>query len=277
MKSSCLTVLRRLILAGAFGLAGVLAACGPAQPVPALNAPSPELGYLQAPVLSSARLVGGQVVLSGRAASGARVRLSSPKGQAFGTTVSDAGQWTIEVPIAANAADPLRLFGLSQDRDGRMVQAEGYVAVLPDATMPAVLLRAGTGARQIHAAQANSAPILIADFDDLGGLAVSGSAMPSQAIKAALDGDWIAQGFAGRDGRYSLALSGSIRPGPHQVLVQVGGRTLAITIDIQPARLPGGTLYKSIRLQNGWRIDWTTPSGGVQSSVIMNATTQGPP
>ena len=276
MKSSCLTVLRRSCLAAALGLAGVLAACGPAPRVTALNAPSPDLGYLQAPVLNSARLAGNQVILSGRAAAGARVRLSSPKGQAFGTTVADTGQWTIEVPIAAGAAEPLQLFGLSQDRDGRMVQAEGYIGVLPDAATPAVLLRAGTGARRIGVAQANSASVLIADFDDVGALAVSGSVAPGQAVKAALDGDWVAQGLAGRDGRYSLALSGATKPGPHQVLVQTGGRTLAIIIDVQPARLPKGTLYQSIPLQKGWRIDWTTPSGGVQSSVIMSATIQGP-
>jgi hypothetical protein len=277
MKSLCLTFLRRLILAGAFGLLGVLTACGPAQPVPAINAPSPDLGYLQAPVVLSARLAGSQVILSGRAASGARVRLSSPKGQAFGTTVTDTGQWTIEVPVVANAVEPLQMFGLSQDRDGRMVQAEGYIGVLPDAATPAVLLRAGTGARRIGGVQANSALVLTADFDDVGALAVSGSTAPGQAVKAALDGDWVAQGLAGRDGHYSLALSRATKPGPHQVLVQVGGRTLATIVDMQPARLAAGTLYKSVRLQNGWRIDWTTPSGGVQSSVIMIATTQGPP
>jgi hypothetical protein len=275
MKHLCLILRQALALFAALSALAALSACGPSPKASEIKAPVLDFGYLQAPVLTSARVSGGTVVLSGRAADGARVRLSSPYGQALGTTASDTGNWSIEVSAALNPAEPLQMFGLSQDRDGRLVQAEGYIAVLPDTLMPAVLLRAGTGARLIGPREAGLGSVVIADFDDVGGLAVSGQAGAGQEIKASLDGVWIAQGRADRDGHFSLALSGATRPGAHKVSLQIGGRTLILPLDIQPARLAAGRLYKSTQIQGGWRIDWTTPSGGVQSSVIMVPSPQG--
>ena len=275
MKSLCLTLRRALTLLAALSALTPLSACGPAPKASEIKVPVLDFGYLQAPVLTSARVSGGAVVLSGRAANVARVRLSSPYGQALGTTASDTGDWSIEVPATLNPAEPLQMYGLAQDREGRQVQAEGYIAVLPDPLTPVVLLRAGTGARPIGPQGAGLGSVLVADFDDLGGLAVSGQAGAGQEIKAALDGVWIAQGRADRDGHFSLALSGATRPGAHQISLQIGGRTLILPLDIQPARLAAGRLYKSTQIQGGWRIDWTTPSGGVQSSVIMVPSPQG--
>ena len=275
MKHLCLILRRGLALLAALGALGPLSACGPAPKAQEIKAPVLDFGYLQAPVLTSARVAGGAVVLSGRAANVARVRLSSPYGQTLGTTASDTGDWSIEVPAVLNPAEQLQMYGLSQDRDGRQVQAESYIAVLPDPLTPVVLLRAGTGARPIGPQGAGLGSVLVADFDDLGGLAVSGQAGAGQEIKAALDGVWIAQGRADRDGHFSLALSGATRPGAHQISLQIGGRTLILPLDIQPARLAAGRLYKSTQIQGGWRIDWTTPSGGVQSSVIMVPSPQG--
>ncbi len=275
MKSLCLTLRWAITLIAAAIALGPLSACGPAPKAQEIKAPVLDFGYLQAPVLTSARMAGAMVVLSGRSANAARVRLSSPYGQALGTTASDTGDWSIEVPAALNPAEPLQMYGLSQDRDGRQVQAEGYIAVLPDPLTPAVLLRAGTGARPIGPRGSGLAAVIIADFDDVGGLAVSGQAAAGQEIKAALDGVWGAQGRADRDGHFSLALSGATRPGAHQVSLQIGGRTLILPLDIQPARLAAGRLFKSTQLQGGWRIDWTTPSGGVQSSLIMVPSPQG--
>jgi hypothetical protein len=275
MKSLCLTLRRAFALLAALSTLPLLSACGPAPKAQEIKAPVLDFGYLQAPVLTSARVSGAMVVLSGRSTNAARVRLSSPYGQALGTTASDTGDWSIEVPAALNPAEPLQMYGLSQERDGRQVQAEGYIAVLPDALTPAVLLRAGTGARPIGPRGADLGSVLIADFDDVGGLAISGQAAVGQEIKAALDGVWGAQGRADRDGHFSLALSGATRPGAHQVSLQIGARTLVLPLDIQPARLAAGRLFKSTRLQGGWRIDWTTPSGGVQSSMVMVPSPQG--
>ena len=275
MKHLCLILRRGLALLAAASALAPLSACGPSPRPPELKAPVLDFGYLQAPVLTSAWVAGGAVVLSGRAANVARVRLSSPYGQTLGTTASDTGDWSIEVPAVLNPVERLQMYGLSQDRDGRLVQAEGYIAVLPDPIIPVVLLRAGTGARPIGPQGAGLGSVLIADFDVLGGLAVSGQAAAGQEIKAALDGVWIAQGRADRDGQFSLALSGATRPGTHQVSLQIGGRTLILPLDIKPARLAAGRLYKSTQIQGGWRIDWTTPSGGVQSSVIMVPSPQG--
>jgi hypothetical protein len=280
MKSLCLNVRRCSVLFATLGAVMFLSGCAPApespnSKAPNTKAPEQDLGYLRAPVLTSARVLVGTVLLKGRAANGARVRLSNPYGQALGTTASDTGDWSIEVPTVVNRAEALQLYGLSQDRDGRMVQAEGYIAVLPDPVMPAVLLRAGTGARLIGPKGARIASVLIADFDGGGGLAVSGQAAAGQAVKAGLDGVWLAQARADRDGHFSFALPGATRPGEHQVSVQLGARTLIMPLDIQAVRLEAGRLYQSAQLNGGWRIDWTTPSGAVQSTVIMVPSPQG--
>ena len=107
-----------------------ITACAPRPKADPAKSQLVEFGYLQAPRVSSARAVNGVVVLFGHSAGGARIRLSSPTGQALGTTASDTGSWSIEVPSVSGLAEPMQIFGLSQEMEGRLVQGEGYIAVL---------------------------------------------------------------------------------------------------------------------------------------------------
>lgn len=230
------------------------------------EAENTESGYVQAPRLTAVTLSDTTFLVHGTSAKGARVRLSSPDGQAFGATASDSGTWLMEVPRGASTSSSAMLFGLSEDMDGRIIQAEGYVALLPDPLAPMALLRAGTGAETL----VNAAPFVItaADFDDAGGLNVSGFAPAGKPLKGSLDGVVASEGRAGPDRRFSLGLSGPARPGLRQVDVRSGANVQTVTLDLKTRRLPAGTLFSTAKLADWWRIDWTTPSGGVQTTLI---------
>ncbi len=252
-----------------------MTACAPRPKADPAKSQSVEFGYLQAPRVTSARAGNGVVVLFGQSAGGARIRLSSPAGQALGTTASDTGSWSIEVPSVSGLAEPMQIFGLSQEMEGRLVQGEGYIAVLSSGVVPAVLLRAGSGAQVLPSAKVSTAPLLAADFDEGGALAVSGRTLPDQAVRASLDGVLAAESRSDRAGLYRLNLSSAARRGLHKIDLNIAGQLYGLELDTHAAQLGRGILFKSTPLSQAWRIDWTTPSGGVQSTVVAVLTPQG--
>ncbi len=251
-------------------VAGLVSACAPksGDPIPPADVQSAQVGYLQAPRLTATTLSDRSFSVKGVAAKGARIRLSSPEGQAFGTTADDSGLWQIDVPRNAARPQQAMLFGLSEDIEGRIIQAEFYVALLPDPQVPVVLLRAGTGAQTLS--QGAAFAITTADFDRAGGLTVSGFAPAGKPIKASLDGSGAIETFAGQDGRFSLGLPGSAPTMVRQIQILSGMDRRALRLDVSVPRLPAGALAVTTRLASGWLIDWTTPSGGVQTTFIQS-------
>ena len=247
---------------------GLLTACAPkpSDQTPVTDVQSAQVGYLQAPRLTSATLSDRSFILAGSGVKGARVRLSSPDGLAFGATANDGGYWQIELPRGPQ--QKAMLFGLSEDIDGRVIQAEFYVALLPDPQVPVVLLRAGTGAQTL--VKRGSFDITTADFDGAGGISISGFAPAGQSIKASVDGAMAAEALVGTDGRFTLGLIGPPRTGKRVFTVSLGDRSLTLNLDISPHSLKAGSLFDTIRLADGWRIDWTTPSGGIQTTFIQS-------
>jgi len=251
-------------------VAGLISACAPRadDPIAPADAQSALVGYLQAPRLTATTLSDRSFSVKGAAAKGARIRLSSPEGQAFGTTADDSGLWQIDVPRNAAMAQQAMLFGLSEDIEGRIIQAEFYVALLPDAQVPVVLLRAGTGAQTL--ASGTAFAITTADFDNAGGLTVSGFAPAAKPIKASVNGSEPIETFVGADARFSVGLTGSSSAGVRQIQILSGIDQRTLTLDVSAHRLAPGTLADTTRLVGGWRIDWTTPSGGFQTTYIQN-------
>lgn len=251
-------------------VAGLISACAPKadDPIAPADAQSALVGYLQAPRLTATTLSDRSFSVKGAAAKGARIRLSSPEGQAFGTTADDSGLWQIDVPRNAAMDQQAMLFGLSEDIEGRIIQAEFYVALLPDAQVPVVLLRAGTGAQTL--ASGTAFAITTADFDNAGGLTVSGFAPAAKPIKASVNGSQSIETFVGADARFSIGLTGSSSAGVRQIQILSGIDQRTLTLDVSAHRLAPGTLADTTRLVGGWRIDWTTPSGGVQTTYIQN-------
>jgi hypothetical protein len=205
--------------------------------------------------------------LSGSGPAGGRVRLATPAGQALFADVDAAGRWTV---LLGPVAEP-RIFGLSVTRKGRGAQAEGYVVVTPQGQ--AALLRAGAGARRID--RAAKPGVRAIDFDRGGGVEVSAAAAPGATILLHLDGRLAAQGVADAAGHYDASLptpgsSTAIRPGRHQVQVSGEGFSDVVAFQVSPpaplARGPARSQFTGA----GLRVDWMTPGGGVQSTILVH-------
>ncbi len=253
----------------AVGLVIGLTACDARQGGPGRGAAAPQsdsvAGAYRAPpfALSIARLGGGRISLTGMAQPGARIRLATPNGEAVFAGVSAKGNWR----LALSGSTELRLFGLSMLEAGRDIQSEGYLAVTP--TGRAAQLRAGAGAMALETGGA-SPRLSAVDFDRKGGVVVSGDGPPGSTLVLSVDGVRRARFAAGVDARFSQPLDEPLAAGLHNF--EIDGRQPGRRIDamIGPAEPPLDGPFRARRLPGGWRIDWVTPGGGVQTTLLFD-------
>jgi len=222
-----------------------------------------EAAYLAPPGVTAAQRVAGKsITLMGQADAGARVRLGAPTGDALFAVADAKGTWSIDLPDSGE----VQLYGLSMIVAGRTVQSEGYVAVLPGGQV--VRLRAGAGAVSL-AGGGGRLRILAVDYDRDGGALISGRASPGANLVLRVDG-LEAQGQADAQGRYSIAASQPLSAQSHQILVGGDGEATA-TIDAAKALPLDAAPMRALRMALGWRIDWVTPGGGVQTSLLLSS------
>lgn len=243
----------------------LLAGCGDgAQPVWKTEAPKAATvaGYLAPPVVLAARSGAGGTAVAGRAAPGSRVRLGEPNGVLRYATVDPTGLWTIVVPPASG----LRLFGVAMTLDGRSVQAEGYLALTPDGR--AALLRAGAGAFVL--APASRRPLILAlDFDRDGAAMISGVGTAGAEIGLRLDRTAAGASTIDHQGRFSFAVSRPMTPASHELEISGEGGEHVVTIATgRPDTLDRP--FRAARLANAWRVDWMTPGGGAQTTLLFD-------
>jgi hypothetical protein len=219
-----------------------------------------EAAYLAPPTITGLTTANGALVLRGVAEPGARVRLGAPTGEALFVQTDARGGWALNLP----PAESVRLYGLSMAVADRTVQAEGYIAILPGGR--AVRLRAGAGAVPLTA-PAERLRILAVDYDRDGGAVVSGQATPGANLVLRVDGI-DAQGKADADGRFSIAATEPLSPQAHQILVAGDGEDRIVLAAVRAGDL-GGAPVQAAREGGGWRIEWLTPGGGVQTTVIL--------
>lgn len=221
-------------------------------------------GYRAPPELSAAqRAADGVVTLSGRAPASSRVRLASPMGAVVETAADGSGAWRA---VLGPVSEPA-LYGLSAEAEGRKVQAEGYVAVLPGPPGVA-LLRAGAGAQPLEPL-GSALRITAVDFDGDGAAVVSGQARPGSALRVLVDGAGPVNGAAGGEGRFSLTLPNPLAPGVRRIQVLSPTGSAATQVRVAPAKAFFDVPYRAAREGSGWRIDWITPGGGAQSTVLL--------
>ncbi len=245
----------------------LLAACGgkPSTRADAADPTAQDAGYLAPPKVDLIRpSTGGGVMVSGAAAEGGQVRLASPAGQASFAPAGAHGRWTMVLPPATEP----RIFGLSVTADGRQAQAEGYVLVTPAGQ--GALLRAGACAQRID--RGGRLGLRTVDFDRGGGLEISAEVAPQATVIVRLDDRQVAEGKADATGRYqvSLGAAGPIRLGAHQI--QVFGDGFSDRVAVQTtasAPLAQGPLRSQLT-SAGLRVDWMTPGGGVQSTLLIH-------
>jgi hypothetical protein len=247
----------------------LLAACGgKSRPAGGDAAALDESGYLNPPEPDRVRPdAAGGILLSGHAPPGAKVRLATPAGEAMFVTAGPQGRWTLALTPSSQA----RIYGLSAIAGSRQAQAQGYVLVTPKGQ--AAMLRAGAGALRVDAGP--GAGLKAIDFDSGGGLEISAAAAPGATVILRLDGREIAIGRADPEGRYTVSLPGPgqpspIRPGRHLIQAQGDGFADNATVLVSPpAPLAQGPVSSQLT-PAGLRVDWMTPGGGVQSTILVH-------
>lgn len=252
-----------LILAGGLLALGGCGQAGAPGGTPATDAEAQgQAGYVVPPQVTSQGLAAGRVELGGRAAPGARVRLATPGGAALFADADAQGHWRIAMP----ALQTPKLFGLSMTAAGRQVQAQGYVLIMP--TGEVTLLRAGAGAVTLKGG--GTARITALDFDSEGGAVASGVAPADTPITLRADGRQVAEGRSDVAGRFSIAFNQPLTAGSHRV--EIAGETwdAAQAFDVAPATPVAGAPYRVSGGAGVVRIDWMTPGGGLQSTLIPN-------
>jgi hypothetical protein len=245
-------------------VAGLLTGCGkpPAHAPERAEARKQESDYAAPPAVSEVRAASDGVTVVGRAPAGLQVRLATPAGEAAFATADPQGRWRIRLPPSAET----RIYGLSEKAGDRQVQAEGYLVVGPGGT--AALLRAGAGAVRLDP---QTPPALGAlDFDHDGAAVVSGTAAPGVLVFVRLDGRQAAEARSDAAGRYSIALPQPVSPGSHALEAGGDGFSDSAQVEVSPpAPLVAGPLHSQFT-KEGLRVDWMTPGGGVQSTLLLN-------
>jgi hypothetical protein len=224
--------------------------------------PSPQAGYLKPPRVVSAIRQGDTVALSGEAEPLASVRLGAPTGEALVGKADAAGAWRLIAPLAAEP----RLYGLSMTMEGRTVQAQGYLMVAP--TGAAVLLRAGAGA-EVMGQNSLSPHVLAIDYDRGGGGVVSGVGTPGAGLGVRVDRATRGEGKVGDDGRFSISLDQPLTAGAHTIQVAGEGGEQQVVLEVSAPLPPTGGPVSSTLTATGWRVDWVTPGGGLQTTQLL--------
>jgi hypothetical protein len=223
---------------------------------------APHAGYLKPPRVLSAERKGDAVALSGEAAPQASVRLGAPTGEALLGKADAAGRWKLLAPLAAEP----RLYGLSMTLEGRTVQAQGYLMVTPSGN--AVMLRAGAGA-EVMAPDSASPRMLAIDYDRGGGGVISGVAAPGAGLGVRVDRATRGESKTDAAGRFTVSLSQALEAGPRVIQVSGEGGEQQIVLEVVPPQPPSGGPSRSTLTPLGWRIDWMTPGGGVQTTQLL--------
>jgi hypothetical protein len=230
----------------------------------ARRAAANESAYHPPPAVDGVTRADGRVTLAGRAQPGDPVRLATPDGRVVPVIAGRDGRWRIVLPPSPD----MRLYSLSMIDGGRVVQSEGYLAVAPDLVAQ---LRAGAGATTYGVA--TGAPRVTAvDYDSKGGCVVSGVATAGRTVAIRIDGADRGGVRADATGRFSLALDEPIAAGPHTVDAVAGDRRVSVQVDVTPAGPMPAIPLRAARTGDGWRVDWTTPGGGLQTTVLFAPT-----
>ncbi len=252
------------LLAAAGASAGI-AGCRPAKPTAGPEAAGSALDYAAPPeVKRAAAGAPGMIQFSGTSRPGALIRLASPDGSAVGATASSAGAWTLS---AQTGGEP-RLLSLSEDFGGRPLRARGYLLAVPYPAGEAAMLRPGAATaplRPLHRLE-----ISAVDFDAAGAAVVSGGAKPGETVHLLLDGADAGDDRADSKGAFAVSVAEPLRPGPHLLAAVTPEGRSETSFQAGPAAPIAQPPFAAARAGAAWRVDWMTPGGGVQTTLLFD-------
>lgn len=233
-------------------LCGQVLACSPPAAPEAGEAQSPSAlaGWTRPPMIRSVQRLPGGLVFTGQAEPRARIVLRSESGPAHAAAADDHGRF--EIRMAPPAGDLLLRPETQVGQNA--APSPDQLLIVAGGRGPVAILRVGEATRRL-----DHAPALGAVDSDGRMRLVSGRSSP--------DGPAIelqAEGEAGRvtpdaSGRWSLVL----RPSSGSDEIRVGGRTFVWPGDGAAGGVPGVE-----RAGAGWRVIWTGPAGGRQTTWL---------
>ena len=233
------------------------AACSPPAPAAAEQdrVPAAVGGWNRPPMIRSVRRIPGGLVFAGQAEPGTRVVLRSDSGPAHAAAADDQGRF--EIRMIAPAGDLLLRPETQVGQDA--APAPERLLILAGGRGPVAILRAGGATQRLDRAPALGA----VDSDGRMRLVSGRSALAGAPI------DLQAGGESGRvtpdaSGRWSLVLTPSA--GPDEI--RVGGRAF-IWPGEGVGRAGAGTQVE--RAGAGWRVVWSAPGGGRQTTWLPDA------
>ena len=100
---------------------------------------------------------------------------------------------------------------------------------------------------------------------------ISGGAPTGASVSITVDDQKRGLAKAGADGRFLLALNEPLKEGAHSILAESVGTRVQRTLVVSAPPYPSGGPFQARAVDGGWQIDWLTPGGGVQSTVLFQS------
>ena len=147
-----------------------------------------------------------------------------------------------------------------------MVQATGYLFLAPDGRT--ARLRAGGGS-EVVGQSPGGRRALVVDYDTQRAATLSGVAPPGALLSLRVDGVERGQATAAANGRFVMPLNQPLSAGSHDF--QLAGADTEVEARAAigpPVRLTSAPFFAT-RSGAGWRVDWLTPGGGEQTTLIL--------
>jgi hypothetical protein len=233
------------------------AACTSPAPQTADKAEPPAAagGWTRPPTIGAVQRVAGGLVFSGRAEPGVRVVLRSDSGPAHAAMADEAGRF--EIRMTAPGGDLLLRPEIQVGQDA--APAPERLLIVAGGRGPVVVLRAGGATRRL-----DRGPALGAVDSDGRMRLVSGSGVPASAPVELQAGGEGGRVMPDATGRWSLVLAPST--GPDEI--RVGGQAFTWPGD-GSGSVEAGTRVE--RAGAGWRVVWSGPGGGRQTTWLPDA------
>ena len=220
-------------------------------------------GYWLAPEITGVDQTGSNIfVVTGQTIPNARVRFSYSGNRAVGVTSDSKGRFRAELPSGPNGG----LFDLSTEDRGRSMHADGRLFIPAGAPDKAVLMRPGSPSLALFN---DLAAVAVIDYDRAGALAIAGRVAPTTSIEVILNGEIRARTTSNDRGFYTATtqIEPPVKAATDNTLsVIAGGKESVRNFSDSLITVDGDRIT---RFEDGWRVDWVLPGGGMQTTLVF--------
>ncbi|MGA9657597.1 MAG: hypothetical protein WBQ60_00650 [Asticcacaulis sp.] len=220
-------------------------------------------GYSFAPEITGVEMGGSDMfIVTGKTVANARVRFSYDQKRSIGVTSDSRGHFRAELPVGKNGG----LYDVGSEDEGRLIYAEGRLYIPPGHPEKAVLLRAGSPSLPLFN---DKTVVAVLDYDSAGAVAITGRTQPNTAVEVTLNDDiWRVSSDA--QGLYSATMQippPSAQDNINNLTVDTGGTHTVRNFKDSMPKVKGAD--NITRFEEGWRIDWVLPGGGMQTTLVF--------